>query len=374
VDGGEIQSWGPLAFHPDVDLSGDDIIQFLNSTGGVNMTIDNGGNVGIGTPNPRHPLHVTGDYYGHGHVWLFANEGDGNSGTAYVQARDDSGTSTIDLRLRAQDGGTVRDVMALKHDGTVGIGTTTPSTMLEIHQGSTSGLRLAADNRNPDAIRIRNLANSYGEEVSMWQEDNGDFLITNDLSQASWAYLTDGGTWAIWSDVRVKDDVQPLTGMLDKALALRPVSYYLKNQNHAKHPDRYLGFIAQEVEPVLPTLVTGRGDERRALDYTTMSVVAIGAVQELYGIVQSQKAEIDALRNQNAQLPTQPAPAAASAATPDAQTMAANAATPDAQTVAASQAAEIAALRAENAQLAVRLARIEALLSEPEAAPADAGN
>lgn len=94
-------------------------------------------NVGIGTTTPKQTLHVAGDYYGKGHMWLHANEGDGRSGTAYIQARDSSGSSTpstIDLRLRTQENGTLKEVMHLDSSGNVGIGTITPEAQLHVKE------------------------------------------------------------------------------------------------------------------------------------------------------------------------------------------------------------------------------------------------
>jgi len=100
------------------------------------LMLDADGKVGIGTTSPKKALHVTGDYYGKGHVYLYAYEGDGNSGTAYVQARDDSGTSSIGLRLRTQNGGSVQDAMMLTPTGDVGIGTTDPTAKLHVSTSS----------------------------------------------------------------------------------------------------------------------------------------------------------------------------------------------------------------------------------------------
>jgi hypothetical protein len=53
---------------------------------------------------------------------------------------------------------------------------------------------------------------------------------------------------------------------------------------------RHLGFIAQEVREVLPEYVVGdETTDTLTVNYGQMSVVAIGAIQEL-------KAEIEALR------------------------------------------------------------------------------
>ena len=81
-------------------------------------------------------LEVTGDYYGKGHIWLHAFSGDNKSGTAYIQARDnskskDKGTD-IDLQFRTQKAGEIQDVMRLTKDGKVGISTDSPSENLEV--------------------------------------------------------------------------------------------------------------------------------------------------------------------------------------------------------------------------------------------------
>jgi hypothetical protein len=60
IDGGEFQSWGPIVFHPDVDNGGDDVIKFLNSSGGETMRISESGLVGIGRVPMFNKLEVEG--------------------------------------------------------------------------------------------------------------------------------------------------------------------------------------------------------------------------------------------------------------------------------------------------------------------------
>ncbi len=94
--------------------------------------VDDNGNVGIGTDSPKEQLHNTGSYYGLGHFLLHAYEGDGSNGTAYLQARDDSGSSNIALQLRTQSAGGIVDAVHVSHTGNVGIGTTSASAKLDV--------------------------------------------------------------------------------------------------------------------------------------------------------------------------------------------------------------------------------------------------
>ena len=97
------------------------------------LRITNPGNVGIGTTAPKSLLHVNGDYYGEGHIWYHAHEGDGKSGTAYIQARDKSGSSNISIQLRTQNNGKIVNALRITNPGNVGIGTTAPKSLLHVN-------------------------------------------------------------------------------------------------------------------------------------------------------------------------------------------------------------------------------------------------
>ena len=96
------------------------------------------------------------------------------------------------------------------------------------------------------------------------------------------------------SDRRLKQDIQPITGALDKVLALQGVTF---NWNKTVDPslnldDRnHLGFIAQDVEPVLPQVVSTASDamQTKSLAYGDIVPVLAEAIKDL-------KAENDALK------------------------------------------------------------------------------
>jgi hypothetical protein len=85
------------------------------------LTIANNGYVGIGTKTPLKSLHVRGDYYGRGHIFLHAFVGDSTSGIAYIQARDLTTTSNIGMTLRTKEGASIHDAIVIAANGDVAI-------------------------------------------------------------------------------------------------------------------------------------------------------------------------------------------------------------------------------------------------------------
>lgn len=124
-------------------------------------------------------------------------------------------------------------------------------------------------------------------------------LLNPNGTVAGGAFLSSTGNWNTTSDARWKKDIHTADGLLGKALKLRPAWFRFKAQEDTA-PET-LGFIAQEVEKVLPNFVT-RTDDRLTLDYSGLSTVAIGAVQEQQSLIEKQSAQIKDLEAKNAAL------------------------------------------------------------------------
>ena len=120
----------------------------------------------------------------------------------------------------------------------------------------------------------------------------------NVTSGTGFARLNNAGVWTTVSDRRLKRDITPLTGLLDKALALQPMTYHFKSE--ADTSALHMGFVAQDVQAVVPSLVTP-GDTL-TMDYAGMSTVAIGAIKEQHAIVEGQGTRIGILEKENADL------------------------------------------------------------------------
>ena len=87
------------------------------------------------------------------------------------------------------------------------------------------------------------------------------------------------------SDIRLKDNIEPMKGNLEKLSMLTPISYEYKEKRDGKH----LGLSAQEVEEVFPDIVNEmdlmsfgkEGEEYKTVRQQELIPVLIGAIKEL---------------------------------------------------------------------------------------------
>ena len=101
------------------------------------------------------------------------------------------------------------------------------------------------------------------------------------------------------SDIRLKKNIQPLTGSLDKILQLNPVEFEWKEGieelggNIRYVAGRQVGLVAQEVEAVLPHLVKERNGYLTVEYNLEMQMMLIGAIQEQQEEIASLSLTID---------------------------------------------------------------------------------
>ncbi len=115
---------------------------------------------------------------------------------------------------------------------------------------------------------------------------NGTRMIAFDGSGG--AFKPGGGTWADISDARIKTDVTDYAAGLAEIIQLRPVSYRFVPETGRGTKVHY-GLIAQEVETVMPEMVTQTsatvGDveysDMRSLDTQALIYALVSAVKEL---------------------------------------------------------------------------------------------
>jgi hypothetical protein len=184
-----------------------------------------GSNVGIGTTTPAHALDVNGELRCRNRLFIGVNDPGGGTGdTAYLEYVAFSGEKTV-LRIVTMNdipGSVVVDNINLNPSGNVGIKTDDPQYALDI---------------------------------------NGSCRAT---------------TFVSGSDYRLKTNIEPLLSSrtIDD---LKPVEYDLSGNTHD------MGFIAHEVEEVLPFLVRGEKDGKnmQSLNYNGFIALLTKEIQEL---------------------------------------------------------------------------------------------
>ena len=99
------------------------------------------------------------------------------------------------------------------------------------------------------------------------------------------------------SDERLKENVEPISGALEKVSRINGVYYnwnsLAKSLSDSVDDRRQVGVIAQEVQAAMPELVIERDNGYLAVDYQKMTALLLQALQELSAEVKVLKARVD---------------------------------------------------------------------------------
>jgi hypothetical protein len=235
----------------------------INGSVSSNVLLANGGgNVGIGTtapatlfetqvPNASGAATVAGTFSMASFTGTANNEvkvllGPTNlpGDSAGISASRRVGGST-GFSIYTGNAGATLEAVHIKGNGNVGIGTTTPATLLHVSTAS------------------------VGATVATFQSGTGSCTVIPNAGMSC------------SSDIRLKENIVEIMNGLDKVLNLRGVTFQWKERATTDN-SRYIGFIAQEVEKVAPELVKEDTRGYKQVNYANFVAVLTEAVKEFY--------------------------------------------------------------------------------------------
>jgi Chaperone of endosialidase len=152
--------------------------------------------------------------------------------------------------------------------------------------GNAPGFAAIENSANYNTLMIlgRTVSTSpFKRSVSVWDE----------LNVYGPAFKPGGGAWGAASDIRLKQQVRPLTGALDKLLRLRGVSFEWKapeTQGNLTGPQ--MGMLAHEVEEVFPEWISTDPQGYKQLTVRGFEALVVEALRTL-------KAAQDQIAGQN---------------------------------------------------------------------------
>jgi len=240
------------------------------------LKVDSTGRVGLRTATPVLDIHTnTGNTPA---IRLEQNNGSGftaqtwdvASNEANFFVRDVTSGSRLPFRIRPGAPTSSIDIAA---NGFVGIGTASPQKPLHvISPTATNGISIGEnDNLNVMLIGYDNATNigtigSFNNGTPSTLSVNplggnvgiGTAAPTDRLSVNGTASKPGGGTWAIFSDERLKNIKGNFNSGLKAVMALQPLRYEYKRNNalNINSPGEHVGFGAQAVQKVIPEAVS----------------------------------------------------------------------------------------------------------------------
>lgn len=159
---------------------------------------------------------------------------------------------------------TATESMRVDNTGYVGVGTTTPDTLLTVGSSIPSG------------------------NVAHFQNSSGSCYINPTSTSLSCS-----------SDLRLKRDIAPIASdnALSGVLALQPITFNWRNEGVGAPP--HSGFVAQDVAKVFPDLVARGADGYETLNYAGFAPYFADAIQQQQAEIADLKESIGALRAAN---------------------------------------------------------------------------
>lgn len=231
-------------------------------------------------------------------------------------------TATAAIRLLTTNAGTQAERMRVAANGNVGIANTAPVNKLHVTGdasistslylgatttvGSTAQLSMQGYNAGGGTGYHQLFAfyNTYGTATNPYKyvrlNSAGGIEVINSAYNAVIFTMDNSGNFTAaanitaYSDIRLKANIHPIQDALAKVQQMQGVSYERKSDGEKK-----IGFIAQDLQKVLPEVVIENHDGLLSVDYGNIVALLTEAIKEQQQQIEDMKLEIKELKNGN---------------------------------------------------------------------------
>jgi hypothetical protein len=248
------------------------------------VRIDNFGNVGIGTTATTSDLTVAQSNTGPGVIATV-------NGSATISGTNTQFTNTFQVGdiLVAPGLPAGSTITSMSSDISLTVSNTATATASNVTYTLTGGTRLAVKGNG-------NVGIGTATPIQRLQVIGDIRVGTSGTNGCVMNFTGNAIVGTCSSDRRMKRNITPFPRLLDQVVQLQPVNFYWRS---AEFPERHFGaaqsygLVAQDVEQVLPEMVSK--DERgyKMVDYSKLPLLLLQAVKDL-------KAENESLQRRNA--------------------------------------------------------------------------
>jgi hypothetical protein len=279
------------------------------------MRIASNGNVGIGTNSPSNPLHIVNSGANINLLNLIGTNtytGTGLQGEGPFRLQNTNTTNGNMTSISNYDGnGNINTQLHFINinqsgDGAIAFTTRTGGSYSErMRVTESGGTRFQCENYNAQpsstngGVEINN-TNAGSTMFGFGTGTETHIAFGNRNGIRGTIQTTSGGTsYNTTSDYRLKENITPMTGALAKVAQLNPVTYNWKVGGSGQ------GFIAHELQEIVPDAVTGEKDavnendepKYQMVDTSFLVATLTAAIQEQQAIIEDLKTRIEILEN-----------------------------------------------------------------------------
>jgi hypothetical protein len=255
-------------------IIGDATTDTLN-VGAGGLVKDASGNVGIGTGSPGAKLDVTNNQAALSYLIDTNNTTNGGSSIWRMITRNIANTGTTSVEFYKPTGS---GFGLLNND-------TNASNFTSFNVGASERMRIDSSGNllvgtttigftNSRSFNFQGLGDGKVYVNHSTANSSGDGYIGFGYNGGQIGSITQNGTTAVAyntsSDYRLKENIAPMTGALSTVSQLKPVTYSWKADGSDGQ-----GFIAHELQAVVPDCVTGEKDATREEEYEVTPAVPV---------------------------------------------------------------------------------------------------